>query len=82
MVIMKLDFVVNYIGRPYRCYREITGTRRLRQKITVDGYGSFPDPAVYASQSGHPTAAMAFAAQAIALEILDLARARFSRKAS
>lgn len=66
-----INFVVDYRGTPQPCFREIVGTKVLRQTITVPGCGSKQDDARYANKRGHPITSMGFAAQMIAFEIID-----------
>jgi hypothetical protein len=66
---MRYDFTVDVNGRTYKCEREVTGKRVMRQIIHVIGVGSKDDSANYGSKH-HPPVTMPGIAKIIAHEII------------
>ncbi len=63
-------FTIEKDGKTYECEREVTGTRVLRQTVTVIGFGKKNDPANY-GKKWHPSSTMEHIALLIAHEIID-----------
>jgi len=64
----RYPFTVEVNGRTYNCWREVTGTRKLRQTVYVEGVGNKPD-AEY-GKGAHPICTMEGVAKVVAREII------------
>lgn len=67
---MIYEFTVVENDKEYRCERDVSGTRVLRQAVRVEGIGSKSDPASYGNRL-HPVSTMESIARLIAHEIIS-----------
>jgi hypothetical protein len=67
------EFTVDVDGKTYQCRRTVTGTRVLRQRITVDEIGTEPDGGKY-GHNGYPVSRMDPYARTIAKSIIKKSR--------
>jgi hypothetical protein len=65
----RFDFTVDVDGTTYKCHRDVTGTRVLRQRIHVDGIGSKSDGVSYGPRL-HSASTMESVAKIIAAELI------------
>lgn len=75
----RIPFRILYKGRSFICSRTVTGIRKLRQTVTVPGFGVEIDLAIYSQHNAHPISSMENAAIGIATQLV--ARASHTRAA-
>lgn len=75
----RIQFRILYKGRSFICSRTVTGIRKLRQTVTVPGFGVEIDLAIYSQHNVHPISSMEDAAIGIATQMV--ARASHPRTA-
>lgn len=77
----RIPFRISYNGRSFICSRTVTGIRKLRQTVTVPGFGVEVDLAIYSQHNAHPISSMESAAILIATQMVARAsHARVTRR--